>query len=469
MTDDFDHANFGNKRLDARALKIAQALACKPEQTLPEVFDHDQELENAYDFFGHDWLSFDHLTQPHFEGTARRAALIEGDLSVLHDTTKYNFLIHHDLRENLSRFSKTRQGFFGHGSLVVATADVPAPLGYIAYQPFVHINDIPDASTRAFWEKLDGVMDNESVRWMRGVEQAAERLGDKQRLVHVFDIEGDSYEILHQLKEGSHRYVYRLGQKRLVSTPEEAGLLKKVMFKAEVLTTYQVWVSERKPANPRTLPKSRKPERRPRFATMEVRACKVAFIRPDKVPKSAPATIKVNVVYVREAAPPEGEEPVEWCLATSEAIQTPEDVHRVIERYKERWLIEESNKSIKTGCGYSKRQLRSATSLLNLLALTLPVSLDLLRFRYLSRAVPDWPATAVVTARQLQILQAVVKKVKWSKEPTVHEATYAVAKLGGFLKHNKVPGWQTISRGYQTLLEYEIGWVAGQRTTKPPD
>jgi len=41
---------------------------------------------------------------------------------------------------------------------------------------------------------------------------------------------------------------------------------------------------------------------------------------------------------------------------------------------------------------------------------------------------------------------------------TVAHALYAVARLGGHLKSNGPPGWQTLGRGYIDLLLLEAGF-----------
>ena len=470
MTDDFERAKLGDKRLDARAQKIVKALASKPEETLPEVFEDDQELQNTYELFRHDWLSFSDLTRPHFEATAERCGIVENDVSVIHDTTQFDFPLHDEKRrEHLARFSSKRQGFLGHASLAIASGEVACPLGYLAYQPFVHQKDLDDESSRTFWEGFDGVFDYEPDRWTRGIEQAERQLKHVDNVVHIYDAEGDNYGILAFMEKKNFRFVSRLKRIRRATTTDEEGLLRELMNKKPVSFTRQLWVTKKKPVGKVAPPKERRPGRSAREATLEVRTGRLGIVRPRKARKSWPKKIEVNLVHLREVDPPEDEEPVEWFLATTEPIDSEEEVDSIIRKYKERWLIEEANKTIKTGCAYTKRRLGGAGQLLNLLAITLPVSLDLLRFRYLSRAVPDWPATAVVTQQQLEILQMTSTKVKWSEEPTVAEATYAVAKLGGFLKRNKTPGWQTLSRGHQTLLEYEIGWVAARRSTGLPE
>ena len=43
---------------------------------------------------------------------------------------------------------------------------------------------------------------------------------------------------------------------------------------------------------------------------------------------------------------------------------------------------------------------------------------------------------------------------------TAEEATYAVARLGGHLRRNGAPGWQTLGRGFEALLLMQAGWRA---------
>ena len=47
---------------------------------------------------------------------------------------------------------------------------------------------------------------------------------------------------------------------------------------------------------------------------------------------------------------------------------------------------------------------------------------------------------------------------------TVIDALYAIAALGGHLKRNGPPGWQTLHRGYQDLIMLELGWRAAVAT-----
>ena len=49
---------------------------------------------------------------------------------------------------------------------------------------------------------------------------------------------------------------------------------------------------------------------------------------------------------------------------------------------------------------------------------------------------------------------------KLPAQPTVHDAPWAIAALGGHMKTNGEPGWLVLHRGMNKLLAYEQGWLA---------
>jgi len=56
--------------------------------------------------------------------------------------------------------------------------------------------------------------------------------------------------------------------------------------------------------------------------------------------------LSVNVVYVREVAPPADQQPVEWILATTEPVDTANQLLAVVDSYRARWLIEQYFKAV---------------------------------------------------------------------------------------------------------------------------
>ena len=144
----------------------------------------------------------------------------------------------------------------------------------------------------------------------------------------------------------------------------------------------------------------------------------------------------------------------------------------VINYYRARWRIEEFFKALKTGCSIEKRQLESYKALTIALAISLPIAYRLLLLRSIARDEPDAPATAVLSPLQIEVLNASLReKNRLGSNPTARQALLAVAALGGFQKHNREPGWQTIGRGYEKLIErvvaYRDGWNAARRAPAP--
>ncbi len=129
------------------------------------------------------------------------------------------------------------------------------------------------------------------------------------------------------------------------------------------------------------------------------------------------------------------------------------------------WTVEEFFKALKTGCQYERRQLETADSLLNALAIFAPVAWRLLLLRHLARTEGSAPATAALTSSQLDVLRAVAKK-PLPVRPTARQAMLAVAALGGHLKSNGDPGWLVLGRGMHDLLLLELGWRAREEAER---
>ncbi len=201
---------------------------------------------------------------------------------------------------------------------------------------------------------------------------------------------------------------------------------------------------------------TRHPYRKARQAVLRVSASAVAVRRPEQLRTGAPETLRLNVVRVQEMNAPRGVDPVEWRLVTSLPIDTPEDVAVVVDGYRARWVIEEYFRALKQGCAYEKRQLESKHALLNALAVFTPVAWQLLALRQLSRDTPHVPADRLLSPLKIKLLQR-HPDIKLVQKPTVRQAMFAIAALGGHIKNNGDPGWMVLGRGYEDLLLLEHG------------
>ncbi len=141
---------------------------------------------------------------------------------------------------------------------------------------------------------------------------------------------------------------------------------------------------------------------------------------------------------------------LEWILVSTGPVLTEADAHQLVEWYRNRWLIEEYHKCLKTGCNMEKRQVSTKQSLMALLGFLGIVSVFLMRLK--SRANPE-PIP--------QSFQAALKALAKTKlsDPETRDYWREIAMLGGFLgrKSDGEPGWQTIWRGWNRLQDIALG------------
>lgn len=449
MGREFEGAEFGDERLSKRLVKLAEAMAKSPSLSFPKATGSDAALEATYRFLNNEKVTPDAILSAHVGATRERCSQV-GAVVVAHDSSEFTFSGH---RDDLGRLSSDKtHGFLGHFALAVSGRD-RAPLGVLGFSALTreHGRRRPRHGERRPQE------DRESRRWLDLVEQAQAALAGGCTAVHVMDREADAYELLAGLQAQERRFVIRAQFDRTVVGDDEGAHIGDLLEQASAMLEREVKLSARVKRKSDPPSKGKKhPPRTMRLAKLLVSSAVVTLRRPKQAAKSLPATLTINVVRVHEPEPPEGADPVEWRLLTSEAIDTPDDVAAVVDAYRARWCIEEYFKALKTGCAYEERQLGSKGALLNALAVFAPIAWQLLALRQLSRIHDDLPAEAVLSPLKLKILRA-HKDTRAMPCSTVREAMLAIARLGGHIKNNGDPGWIVLGRGYEDLLLLEQG------------
>jgi hypothetical protein len=450
LSSEIVEADLGDVRLTQRLALLMDSLAERAGESFPKALD-DAELEGAYRFFGNGKVTPDAILAPHFRQTASRASK-HRDVLVVHDTTQFEFG-GTSPRRGLGRLIRPGQGFFGHFALAISADGDREPLGLLNLETVFRLDKAKPKAQRRGCDSR-----GESTRWLHSIDGSEAALDGQARAIHVMDREADSYAILAALDDAKRSFVIRSFQDRILADDE--GRLRatakatKRSFEREV------------PLSPRPViegPKGKRhPARRQRVATLSFAATAIKIPRTTKA-KSAPVSaLELNLIYVCERHPPAGEPAVEWFLLTDLSIATEKAIAFAVDCSRARWTIEEYFKALKTGCQYEKRQLESAHSLLNALAVLAPVAWRLLLVRHLARHAPDRPATDALTGSQLDVLQAMARR-PMPKRPTVKDAMLAIAGLGGHLPSNGDPGWLVLGRGMHDLLILELGWSAHAR------
>jgi hypothetical protein len=435
-------AELGDKRLTSRLVRLVERLARAPDQSFPKAAGSDAALEATYRFLGNEAVTPEAILAPHVAATRARCLGAEA-VFVAHDSTEFRFSTE---REGLGRLAtESSHGFLGHFALAVAAVN-RAPLGVLGMETVFRqrgSRNPRDSVSRPAEER-------ESRRWLDLVRRADEALDGIEK-VHVMDREADA------LLAEEHRFIVRLRFDRAVEATVGRGRISDVIRGRRTLLTREVSLSARVPRRGDPLSRAKKhPYRRMRQATLRVSASAVTVRRPDHFGAGLPEVLRLNVVRVQEMRPPVGVEPVEWRLVTSEPIDTAEDVAVVVDGYRARWVIEEYFRALKQGCAYEKRQLESKHALLNALAVFTPVAWQLLALRQLSRDVENLPADRVLSPLKITLLQRHPDTALGTR-PTIREAMFAIAKLGGHIRNNGEPGWIVLGRGYEDLLLLERG------------
>lgn len=460
---EFLTADFGDERLSKRLLRVVGAAAASPDKGFPAQAGDDAALEATYRFLNNPKVSAELILSPHLRMTCQRVAAA-GLTYAVHDTTDFQFRGEAE-RAGLTPVSGPgKRGFLGHFTLAVSADGSRTPLGLLALRCWTRPATFRRATDRR--QRLTSP-DNEHRRWGEQVAEVAERLGGTGQVIHVMDREADAYALLDLLVQQRHRFIVRAAQDRGLVDPD-GGPKKLFSALAELPPVFEraVPLSKRGRQGKQPAAVKRHPPRETRLAKLRFSASRVTIQRPRGCPGAA--CLELNYVRVYEVDAPEGVEPVEWRLITTEPIETVAQVLAIVDGYRTRWLIEEYFKALKTGCAFEKRQLESKDALLNALALFGPVAWRLLRLRALSRVAPETPADQVLTTTHLSLLMVLKQKnlvkslrhIQLSEPPTVQEALLAVAALAGHLKRNGPPGWQLLGRGLDQLLVMELGWNA---------
>jgi Transposase DNA-binding/Transposase DDE domain len=444
----FQRADLGDPRRVRRAVGLAESLAKAPQLTLPKVWSTPAELEAGYRFLRSPHTEFCALMEA-VQRAAREAALRQGACLVLHDTTDVDSPSAKP--EEVGFLQTGKAGFRVHHALCVSADGSNLPLGMLWSQLWGRPRRSSGRSKKTAGSELAKLKERESDRWLEGATEAHLWTEGCGQVVHVMDREGDAYRLFHHMHQLGADYVIRMRHDRRLE--EEDGRLAETLAAEPIKLQRLVFLSARKQ---RTMPSYTHQGRPARQAQLHVR-CRAVELRAPKYLADEP--IELNVVQVLEENPPDGQEPVSWVLATTLPIKTRAQIERVLDIYRARWVIEEFHKALKTGCMFEKRQLESFESITSLLAICYPIACELLRVRTRARQT-GLPAAEVLRKTQLDCLRAHPKARPMGPNPTAEEALAVVAGLGGHIKYNGPPGWQTLAAGYMELLAFERGWIA---------
>ena len=440
-------------RLNSRLERLLIHLADKPLDAFPQAMPDWHQAKATYRFFANERVGQEALLTGLRDTTAgalRSLPLIY----VIHDTTTCSYSsLKHTTGLGYVNDLEAARGLHCHSSLAIRPDGVAVGLLHQHYWARLELR-----TTRAQDRDLE---DKESIKWIHGLnatKQAADTLAAEQRprVVHIMDREGDIHEVFAKVLAWGHGAIIRRYRNRSVA--EGPGDADEAIWQAPVIARARL-----------KLPASR--GRKARTAVVELRTRDLTLTPKCHVERDR-QPLRLTMVAVREVGtPPEGGEPIEWLLWTTEPARTKKQMLAVVRTYALRWRIEDFHLAWKQGCRIEQLQLETRERLEKALILYAGVAVRLLRLRDLARQEPEAPCTEVLTEEEWRALYVhVTGEVPGAQTPvpTVAQAVKWIGRLGGHLgrKRDGMPGVRTLWRGWRDLAVLVAGYRAGQQAAR---
>ncbi len=444
----FASVNLRHQRRTRRLVQSAAAIAARPEQAFPQIFNWN-DLRAFYNLCDQEVATLPTLQGPHWELT-RQAMGRHALVLILHDTTDLDFTGHPALQGAGPIGDGHGRGFLQHNSLAV----LPQPrqvLG-LAYQQW-RVRQPAPAHEHAQQRKRRR---RESEMWPEGIT-ATGRPPEGCCWVDVGDRGSDIYEAMVAAQEVGHAFLFRVTQNRQVWTsPEQEQLvgLRDVVRSLPSQGCDRVAIPGRGGRASRT-------------ATVQMAAAPVWIPAPQgTLRRWSQPVLAAWGIRIWEAKAPPGVEPLEWILVCSVPTRTLEELKTRRDWYSCRGMVEVFHHIEKNGCKEETRRFATAARMEACLAILALVAVRVFQLRTALEAQPEAPAPQVATAAEIEVLCALQQKEAGAL--TVREFVRGVAKLGGFLGRNRdgEPGVLTLWRGYQRLQDLLQGYHL--RASPPP-
>jgi hypothetical protein len=466
VLDEMQTVDLKDKRLDARLREVLSQLGARPTASIPAACGGRAEMEAAYRLFDNDRVSFENILRPHQEAARRRLGE-QPVVIVPQDTTDIDLTRpEHQVVGAGPLDGSARRG----ARLHVLHAFTPdgTPLGTLHAAAWARDGAPARRQTLTPAERAATPLEEkESYRWVVALRQAraeAQRHPGTQ-FVGVADSEADSYEVLAEgmARPRSADWIVRACQDRAVQAEpgaaEAARKLRAHLLAQPVLFRKPIAVRGRQ-AKVSCSRRGREQPRAARPAEVEVRAAAVT-LRPPRRPGQPLPAVPVNAVLLHEPNPPAGDEPVEWLLLTSLAIDGAEPVQRVVDYYCVRWMVEVFFCTLKSGCRAEARRFEHLDRQLRCLAVYLIVAWRTLYVCRLGRACPDLSCEALFEPAEWQSVYRVVRNEPPPPQPPpLGELVRLIAQLGGYGNRARgdPPGPQTIWLGLQRMHDFARCW-----------
>ena len=451
---EFGGAQLGDRRLTARLVKSATLLAAYPGRAISANVESDEAAVNGFyrliEQPADSEVTAKNIVAPHRERTIGR---MRGQSTVLaiQDGSDLNFARRpHSTGLQIigkNQTSATTLGLHLHATLAVNGDGLPLGVLRLGFDEEGRRKAVAADSKR------------NTRRWLDGFEdtlRATRALTRKTRVISVCDREADFFELFDAQRHSPRvELLVRAKHDRCLGTEQKLFATVSSGPAAGMIEVEIERLSERKKSSGIKA----RPARKKRLAHCALRFCRVTL----------PATIKgarpvpVSAVHIVECNPPETQDPVQWFLLTTVAVDNAATAAEIIGYYLKRWRIEDFFRVLKSGCRTEFLMFRTADRLQRAIAINAVIAWRIMVMTLLGREVPDCDADLLFTDHELNFLRHYAIKSRLNTPDTLGSAVRLVAHLGGYRgrTHDPEPGNQIMWQGYSTLTKATIGHQIG--------
>lgn len=298
--------------------------------------------------------------------------------------------------------------------------------------------------------------EKESQRWLDGMKSAGEVLASASEVTVVADRESDIYELFAQRPPNLHLLV-RAGQDRRIEPNDAVGQSRMLFSLADALPEQgRFWLKV--PAVP---------GRAAREAQCAVRFSSVDLRKPlNGAAPDLPDTLTLTLVDIREITPVSSGKPVHWRLLTTHRVESLEDACRVRDLYRQRWLIEEFFRTLKTaGFDIEAAEIGDPQAMINLVGAATLAAVTVMQLVQARDGSTDQPLSTAFDPEDQSILEVLSAELegKTARQKNPHPksslafAAWVIARLGGWTGYYGKPGPRVMRRGLEDFRRIKYG------------
>lgn len=455
LDDELQLDNFQDKRLGKRCKKLMTLLWNNIGQPIPFACQDWANTKAAYRFLSNNKVNEKHILQGHFESTKQRFETTGGTILILHDTTEFSYnRIDKDkvgitklIPSGINLFGQpiryTKCGVLMHSSLAITPDGLPLGIAAIKFWTRKVFKGTNALKKHVNTTRL-AIENKESYRWLENVEQSNDLLNAPNRCVHIADREGDIYELFCKAITLNTNFVFRICADRLAEDGNTS--IETVMSRSKTQGYHTVRFTN--------------PTGKETQARLKIKYHKIKILPPQAKQKNYPA-LELTVIQAIETKTPKGRERIIWKLITNIEINTVENAIEKLDWYSTRWKIETFHKILKSGCKAEDSKLRTAHSIIKMLAIFCVLSWRIFWMTMINRCNPNVSPIYALTQLEIKLLDQLIRNNnKNSKVATIKNYIIKIAKLGGYLARatDPPPGNTVMWRGLNRLTDIQLGF-----------